>query len=112
MDGSNSSAKLWGDSAYRSTQIETVLGLMGFTSHIHERGYRNRPLGGRQKQKNRTRSRTRAKVEHVFGTMVNSMGGKGVKSIGLKRVTGIMGLRNLTYNLRRLVMWESKSLPT
>lgn len=108
LDGSNSSAKLWADSAYRSERIETVLALMGFLSQIHERGYRNRPLTGRQKQKNRTRSRTRAKVEHVFGSLVNEMGGKLLRSIGLKRVKANLGLSNLTYNLKRLVMWEAK----
>lgn len=108
LDGSNSSAKLWADSAYRSEVIETVLALMGFSSQIHERGYRNRPLTGRQKQKNRTRSRTRAKVEHVFGSLVNDMGGKLLRSIGLKRAKANLGLSNLTYNLKRLVMCEAK----
>ncbi len=110
LDGNNSSSKVWADSAYRSEPIETVLELMGFTSHIHERGYRNHPLTGRQKQKNRTRSRTRAKVEHVFGCMVNEMGGKLLRSIGLERAKANLGLKNLTYNLKRLVMWESKKL--
>ena len=108
LDGSNSSAKLWADSAYRSDKIESVLGMMGFSSQIHERGYRNHPLTGRQKQKNRTRSRTRARVEHVFGRLVNEMGGKRLRSIGLKRATATLGLTNLAYNLKRLVMWETR----
>lgn len=108
LDIQNSSSKVWADSAYRSALIEAVLALIGFTSHIHEKGYRNHPLTGRQKQKNRTRSRTRAKVEHVFGTMVNEMGGKLLRSIGLERAKANLGLKNLTYNLKRLVMWESK----
>ena len=110
LDGNNSSSKVWADSAYRSEPIETVLELMGFTSHIHERGYRNHPLTGRQKQKNRTRSRTRAKVEHVFGCMVNEMGGKLLLSIGLERAKANLGLKNLTYNLKRFVMWESRKM--
>lgn len=108
LDEDNLSAKIWADSAYRSEVIQTVLALIGFKSQIHERGYRNRPLTGRQKQKNRTRSRTRAKVEHVFGAIVNEMGGKQLRSIGLQRAAGNLGLMNLTYNLKRLVMWEAK----
>ncbi len=108
LDGSNSSAKLWADSAYRSELIEWVLTSMGFLSQVHERGHRNRPLTGRQKQKNRTRSRTRATVEHVFGSLVNEMGGKLLRSIGLKRAKANLGLTNLTYNLKRFVMWEEQ----
>lgn len=112
LDVQNSSNKVWADSAYRSALIEAVLAMIGFTSHIHEKGYRNHPLTGRQKQKNRTRSRTRAKVEHVFGTMVNEMGGKLLRSIGLERAKANLGLKNLAYNLKRLVMWESKKQTT
>lgn len=108
LDDKNSSAKIWADSAYRSDAIENVLSLLSFKSQIHERGYRNRPLTGRQKQKNRTRSRTRAKVEHVFGAVVNEMGGKQLRSIGLRRAMGNLGLMNLTYNLKRFVMWETQ----
>ena len=111
LDVKNSSGKVWADSAYRSALIEAVLAMMGFSSDIHEKGYRNHPLTGRQKQKNRTRSRTRAKVEHVFGTMVTEMGGKLLRSIGLARAKANLGLKNLAYNLKRLVMWESKKQP-
>jgi len=92
LDDDNSSAKIWADSAYRSDAIKEVLSLLSFKSQIHERGYRNRPLTGRQKQKNRTRSRTRAKVEHVFGAVVNEMGGKQLRSIGLRRAVGNLGV--------------------
>ena len=111
LDVKNSSNKVWADSAYRSVLIEAVLAMIGFTSHIHEKGYRNHPLTGRQKQKNRTRSRTRAKVEHVFGTMVNEMGGKLLRSIGLERAKANLGLKNLAYNLKRLMVLESKKQP-
>lgn len=47
---------------------------MGFDGHIHEWAYRNRPLSEEQKDANRERSKTRAKVEHVLGSYVNEMG--------------------------------------
>lgn len=53
------------DSAYRADAIEETLPLIGFESQIHERGYRNHPLTEEQKQSNRTKSKTRAKVEHI-----------------------------------------------
>ena len=59
------------------------------------------PLTDEQKQSNREKSKTRAKVEHVFGTWVNEMGGKLLRAIGIERITAIWVLRNLAYNLKR-----------
>ena len=86
LDDDNDSDDVWADSAYRSQLIESVLALLGFVSRIHERAYRNRPLTEEQKESNRERSKVRAKVEHVFGTWVNSMGGKLMRSIGKQSV--------------------------
>ena len=49
----------------------------------------------------REKSKTRARVEHVFGFMEQSMNGLIVRSVGIKRAAGIIGLINLTYNLFR-----------
>lgn len=68
---------------------------------VHEKGYRNKPLTDEQKANNKEKSRTRARVEHVFGFMEQSMNGLVVKSVGITRATGIIGLINLTYNLFR-----------
>jgi len=54
-----------------------------------------------QKTSNREKSKTRARVEHVFGFMGQSMNGLMVRSVGIVRATGIIGLINLTYNLFR-----------
>lgn len=108
LDGDNSDDEVWADSAYLSAAIVEVLSWMGFISHINERAYRNRPLSDQQKADNRERSKTRAKVEHVFGTMVNEMGGKALRTIGLARATVMLGLKNLTYNLKRLVFWQQQ----
>ncbi len=40
-------------------------------------------------------------MEHVFGFMGQSMNGLAVKSVGIARASGIIGLINLTYNLFR-----------
>ena len=66
---------------------------------VHEKGYRNRPLTDEQKTSNTTTSKIRAKVEHVFGFMEQSMKGLVLKSVGIVRATGIIGLINLTCNL-------------
>ncbi len=109
LDQDNAADSLWADSAYRSQTTEEILELMGFESHIHERAYRNAPLSDDQKQANRTRSKTRAKVEHVFGAWVMQLGGKRVRSIGLVRVKAYLGLKNLTYNLMRYTFLQTQA---
>tara|TARA_R110002050_G_scaffold199819_1_gene334652 strand:- start:2998 stop:3285 length:288 start_codon:yes stop_codon:yes gene_type:complete len=68
---------------------------------VHEKGYRNRPLTDGQKANNTKKSKIRARVEHVFGFMEQSMHGLFLKSVGIARASGIIGLTNLTYNLFR-----------
>lgn len=108
LDPDNEGDQIWADSAYRSEEIEWVLERIGFESEIHERGYRNRKLTEEQKDKNREKSRIRAKVEHVFGTWVTVMGGKMIRFIGKTRIETAVGLKNLAYNLRRYIFWETK----
>lgn len=110
LDEDNDSDMIWADSAYRSEAIEETLELIGFNSQIHERAYRNQPLSEQQKLSNRFKSKTRAKVEHVFGTWVMQMGGKLVRSIGIVRAKAQLGLKNLTYNLVRYTFLETNAV--
>jgi IS5 family transposase len=71
------------------------------TRHIHERAYRNRPLGDEQKENNRQKSKIRARIEHVFGFMSQSMKGFYLRYIGGRRNAAALGLINLIYNLAR-----------
>lgn len=109
LDDENEGAEIWALGAYRSKLIESVLVMLKFISHIHERAYRNRPLTEKQKEANRERSKIRAKVEHVFGSWVNSMGGKLMRSIGQQSVKAAIGLKNLVYNFKRYVFWEGRN---
>ena len=108
LDADNRGDGLWADSAYLSVLIVEVLTLMGFEPHINERAYRNCPLTEEQKVANRERSKTRARVEHVFGDFVTSMGGKVVRNIGLVRAQTQLGLKNLVYNLKRFVSLKTQ----
>ena len=88
---------------YRSKDTEGKVKARGLRSRIHRKGYRNRPLRDWEKAGNQSRSRFRARVEHVFGAQHNDMGGTLVRSIGLVRARARIGLKNLAYNMRRLV---------
>lgn len=109
LDPDNSGDEIWADSAYRSQNIEAGLEALDHVSKIHERAYRNHPLTEEQIASNREKSKTRARVEHVFGGWVMTMGGKLVRCIGLERVQAQLGLKNLVYNLKRYVFWEKKA---
>jgi IS5 family transposase len=106
LDADNTASDVWADSAYRSAEIETMLKEKGLTSRIHYKGHRNKPLSKRQEQGNKTRSKTRVRVEHIFGAQSNDMGGTLVRSIGIIRAKARIGLKNLAYNMRRLVQLE------
>lgn len=90
------------DSAYRSDEMEGILLAKGYKSHIHEQGYRNRPLSEKQKTRNHNRSKFRLRVEHVFGSIKMSMGGTAIRTIGLARAQTQVGLMNLAYNIKRV----------
>lgn len=93
---------LYGDSAYRSANIEKTLRRRKIESQIHEKGYRNAPLTKRQITRNARKSRTRARVEHVFGFITQSLGGITVHCRSLRRSEIVIGLMNITYNLCRI----------
>ncbi len=106
LDKSNTGAEVWADSAYRSAEIEAKLEAKGYKSRVHRRARRNRPLSRREQAGNTTRSRVRARVEHVFGHQHTSMGGTIVRTIGIVRARAKIGLMNLVYNMSRLVQLE------
>jgi IS5 family transposase len=97
----DSGQDFFADSAYTGEEQEKVINKYEMNNKVHEKGYRNKPLTDEQKANNKEKSKIRARVEHVFGFMEQSMNGLAVKSVGIKRATGIIGLINLTYNLFR-----------
>jgi transposase, IS5 family len=101
LDPENKHNYVWADSAYSGECFEDLLSLGGFESLIHEKGARNHPLGDAAKELNRVKSAIRACVEHVFGCMTMSMGGKLTRKIGLERNEAWWGLKNLTFNFLR-----------
>lgn len=100
LDKKNSRQAIWADSAYRSQEIEIAL-KGNCQSQIHHKGYRGHPLSEAKQRVNQKRSRTRARVEHIFGFQATSMGGKLIRGVGLTRASYKIGMRNLVYNMCR-----------
>ena len=97
---------MFADSAYRSAEAEEKLAARGFRSRICVRGTRGHPLTAAAGAANRTKSRTRARIEHVFGAQQTAPGGRLVRTIGMIRARAKIGLQKLAYNIRRLATLE------
>ena len=97
-DETNTSRDVYADSAYRSAEHEAELKALKFRAHLQRKGCRGRPLTSWEKQGNRTRSKTRSRIEHVFGAMVQRAGNVILRTIGIKAAEVKLGLRNLAVN--------------
>ena len=110
LDERNTSADVWADSAYRSAEREQALKADGWRSHIHRKGHKGKPLSEREQEANRKRSRVRARVEHVFAQQ-EAMGGMLVRTVGIARARFKIGMKNLAYNIQRLVWLKGNRQP-
>jgi IS5 family transposase len=94
---------VWADSAYTGEARRALLERLfpGIDLQINEKGYKNKPLTVEQKAGNREKSKTRARVEHIFASMAGTAKGFTVRCIGILRAEFVIGMRNLAYNISR-----------
>jgi len=93
---------MYADSAYKSKEIEKYLETKNIQGKIIKRKYRNKPLKKTVHKTNYKHSKTRVRVEHIFGTLTSQMhNALHLKAIGFRRISSLVGLMNLTYNLVR-----------
>lgn len=104
LDPDNTSADVFADSAYRSEDSVERLKDLWYRPRLQRKGHRNKPLREREKQGNHTRSKTRSRIEHIFGVQAMRMGDTILRCIGQVRARCKIGLRNLAYNLDRYAM--------
>lgn len=95
--------ELYADSAYTGEEQEKIYKDKEVIPQVNEKGYRNKPLTEEQKINNKEKSKIRARVEHVFGFVENSMHGSFIRTIGMLRAQAKIGLMNITYNIFRFV---------
>ncbi len=103
LDEKDSNNELFADSAYSGKPIEELLSTQNIKNQINEKGYRGHPLTEEQTKENLKKSKVRARVEHIFGFIKNSMKGSESRLIGFRRNEAIVGLMNLTYNICRSI---------
>ena len=101
LDEENTSREVFADSAYRSKEKLEGLSQKGFRERVQRKGCRHKKLTEREKRGNHTRSKTRCRIEHVFGLQAMMAGNLILRTIGIVRAKAKIGLRNLAYNIFR-----------
>jgi transposase, IS5 family len=109
LDRANTASGVWADTAYRSAKNEAHLVAFGFTSRIHRKKPKGKPMPKRVSRANAGKSEVRARVEHVFARQKGPMA-LVVRTIGLARAKVKIGLANLVYNMRRMVWLAGPAL--
>jgi IS5 family transposase len=104
----NTASDVWADTAYRSQANEKWLKAQGRVSRIHRRKPRGKPMPDHIRRGNATRSKVRARVEHVFARQKAQMG-LFIRTIGIKRAEAKITLANLAYNMNRLIFHERRT---
>jgi IS5 family transposase len=107
LDDKDALEDFYADSAYTGQCQEKIIKSKKMHSKVCEKGYRNKPLTDVQKENNRKKSSVRSRVEHIFGFMEMSMNEMYLYNIGIKRISGIVGLMNLTYNMFRKIQLKA-----
>ena len=112
LDENEASQPLYADSAYSGKNCDTVIKAAQMENRTHEKAYRNKKLTKKQIKQNKVKSKTRARVEHVFGYQwVNLSAGQLIRLIGIDRCALAIGLRNIIYNFfRAIFIIQSKKL--
>jgi IS5 family transposase len=101
LDDANTSRDVFADSAYWSKDRLKSLSQKGFRERLQRKGCRHQKLTEREKRGNHTRSKTRCRIEHVFGVQAMMAGELILRTIGAVRARAKIGLRNLAYNMFR-----------
>jgi IS5 family transposase len=77
--------RVWGDSAYAGQTQAIRAAAPNATDFTHVKASRNRPLTDAERAANRTKSKVRAKVEHLFGVIKRVFGYVKVRYRGLDK---------------------------
>ncbi|BFU96879.1 MAG: IS5 family transposase [Nitrospira sp.] len=102
--------RVWGDSAYSGQRDVMQRHAPRAKSFVQTKAHRHQPLSEPERARNRTKSKVRAKVEHVFLVMKRIFGWAKVRYRGLAKNTHWLqiscGLANL-YMVRRRLLAET-----
>jgi IS5 family transposase len=104
LDENEAGQPLYADSAYSGKNCAKAIKAAKMKNRTHEKAYRNKALTQKQKEQNTVKSKTRARVEHVFGYQwMNLNAAQLIRYIGLDRNAMAIALRNVIYNFFRAI---------
>lgn len=109
LENTELSGPVYGDSAYDNLRIQEVLANEQVKNCIQKQARGTQKLPPSVRKRNRKLARVRCRVEHVFAFHAGTMKAKTMRCIGLIRAETMIGLRNLTYNLCKLVRLRLRS---
>ena len=93
---------LYADSAYSGKKQIDEIKQLNLKPAVCEKGKRNTPLTDEQKKNNREKSKTRARVEHVFAQIAH-WDGDILRTIGKKMADSYHHMLVWCYNIKRLM---------
>jgi IS5 family transposase len=102
----------YADSAYSGKPSLEIFSQKGVDFKPMERAWRNRPLKKKQQKANQKKSRTRVRIEHVFGLMTMCMHRSWNRCVGKFRNETAIAMTNLVYNMIRFEQIERLDLKT
>lgn len=108
VTGDDTASDVWADTAYRSQSNGRWLKAQGRVSPIHRRKPKGRPMPENVRRGNATKSKVRARVEHVFAHQKAKMG-LFVRTIGIARAEAKITLAHLAFNMHRPIFHETRA---
>ena len=88
---------------YKNIMANAGIGIKLFEKFNEQLASMGLIVNEEQKENNRVKSKTRCRIEHVYGFMEQSMKGLFFRGVGMVRATFYIGFTNLVYNMCRLV---------
>jgi len=104
---------IYGDRGYPSKSMTEIMKVNGIEDAVMRKGTRNKPISHEDKERNKRISKTRCRIEHVFGFMKRHKKKYDIMSIGLERATANITLKIIVYNLNKTIkLLSAKGIET
>ena len=82
----------------------------GIADCVMRKGARNKKVSPEEKERNKVISRTRCRIEHVFGFLKRHKRKFDIQTMSLEMATANITLKNIVYNLHQTIkLLENKT---
>ena len=93
--------EIWADKGYKTPDNDKALKDQKIKNRIQDKAYRNRPLTGKQKLRNKLISKERYKVERTFGSIKRWFNTGVCRYVGMDKTHSQHVLEAIAHNLKR-----------